>query len=338
MNYLSGFAVAIGIAGWFSCGSDVATAQSDFFAGKQLKVIVSTQAGAEYDTWMRFIGPYLARHIPGSPSLIIQNMPGAGSIVAANYLYNAAPHDGSVIGMIGRNLPFQAVMGEKGIRFDLTKFNWLGNPELTHRVCAARPSPDVQSARDLFKHQIIMGGAGAGGALSTIPQLLSRLMGMRLKLIEGYQGPRDVFLAIDRGELDGVCMSVTAIRNMRPGWVESGQMRLLFNLEADRLPNLDVPSIFEFTETDDQRRMLTLFSTGVLFGRPIVAPPDVPADRIAVLRSAFEDAMADQELIEQAKKLGLELGVVRGDELSRMATQIMATPRESVERLKALAE
>ena len=308
---------------------------SAFYAGKQIKVIVSTQAGGDYDLWMRLIIPYMSRHIPGSPTLHVQNMPGAGSIVATNYLFNVSPRDGSVIGMIGRNIPFQAVMGEKAIRADLTKFNWLGNPEITNRVCAYRPTSNVKSAQDLFDHQLLIGGAGAGGALSTIPLLLSRMLGMRLKLVEGYQGPREVLLAIERGEIDGVCFSITAIENARPGWLAAGKLRLLFNMERDRIPGSNVPSIFEFTKTDDQRKTLTMFSAGMIFGRPIVTPPDVPVDRVNILRMAFEKAMADPDLLEQAKKNGLEVGVVKGEALANLMAELMATPRDLVERMKA---
>lgn len=311
-----------------------AAAPASFYDGKQLKVIVSTQAGGDYDLWMRFISPYMSKYIPGAPPIVIQNMPGAGSIVATNYLFNVAPRDGTVIGMIGRNIPFQTVMGEKTIRADLTKFHWLGNPEVTNRVCAHRPNPNVTSAQDLFEHQLLIGGAGAGGALSTIPLLLSRMMGMRLKLVEGYQGPRDVLLAIERNEVDGVCFSVTAIENARPGWLAEGKLRLLFNMEKDRLRGSDVPSIFEFAKTDDQRQTLTMFSAGVIFGRPIVAPPGAPTDRVAVLKTAFEKAMADPDLLEQAKKNGLEVGVVKGDALAKLMGELMATPRDLVERMK----
>jgi tripartite-type tricarboxylate transporter receptor subunit TctC len=306
-----------------------------FYAGKQIKVIVSTQAGGDYDLWMRFLLPYMSKYIPGSPTMLVQNMPGAGSIVATNYLYNVSPRDGTVIGMIGRNIPFQAVMGEKTIRADLTKFNWLGNPEVTNRVCAYRPTANVKSAQDLFEHQLLVGGAGTGGALSTIPLLLSRMLGMRLKLVEGYQGPRDVLLAIERGEVDSVCFSVTAIENARPGWLASGKLRLLFNMEKERIAGSDVPSIFEFTKTEDQQKTLMMFSAGVTFGRPIVTPPDVPADRVNILRAAFERAMADPDLIEQAKKSGLEVGVVKGDVLAKLMTELMSTPRDLVERMKA---
>ena len=315
-----------------------ADSSDSFFANRQIKVIVTTQAGADYDLWMRFISPYMTKYIPGAPTLLIQNMPGAGSIVGANYLFNVAPRDGGVFGMIGRNLPFQAVLGEKGIRFDLTKFNWIGNPEVTNRVCAQRPTPEVTSAKDLFEHQLMIGGAGAGGALSTIPQLLSRMLGMRLKLIEGYQGPRDVLLAIERGELNGVCMSVTTIENIRPGWMDTGKIQLLFNMEKERLPGRNVPSIFEFTKSEDERRILSLFSAGVMYGRPIVAPPDVPAERVSVIRTAFEKAMADPDLLAQAKKMGLEVGVVKGEVLAKMNLELLATPAALVERMKTYTQ
>jgi tripartite-type tricarboxylate transporter receptor subunit TctC len=181
----------------------------------------------------------------------------------------------------------------------------------------------------------MVGGAGAGGALSTIPLLLSRMMGMRLKLVEGYQGPREVLLAIERGEVDAVCFSITAIENARPGWLAEGKLRLLFNMEKDRIPGSNVPSIFEFAKTEDQRQTLTMFSAGMIFGRPIVTPPGTPADRVRILRAAFEKAMADPDLLEQAKKNGLEVGVVKGEALAKLMAEMMATPPDVVERMKA---
>jgi tripartite-type tricarboxylate transporter receptor subunit TctC len=324
---------------WLAAHSGAAAQPSDnFYANRPIKVIVTTQAGGEYDLWMRLIAPYMTKYIPGTPALLVQNMPGAGSIVGANFLFNVAPRDGTVIGMIGRNLPFQAVLGEKSIRFDITRFNWIGNPEVTNRVCAQRPIPEVTSAHDLFRHQLMIGGAGAGGALSTIPQLLSRMLGMRLKLVEGYQGPRDILLAMERGELNGLCMSVTGIENLRPGWIETGKIQLLFNMEQERLRGRGVPSIFEFTRTEEERRILSLFSIGVTYGRPLVAPPDVPAERVAILRTAFERAMADPDLLEQARKIGLEFGVVRGEALEQMNRDLLATPRDLVERMKAYTQ
>lgn len=311
-----------------------AAAQPAFYAGKQIKVIVSTQAGGAYDLWMRLIAPYMSKYIPGSPSFLIQNMPGGGSIVATNYLYNVAPRDGSMIGMIGRNIPFQAVMGEKTIRADLTKFNWLGNPEVANRICASRPIADVKSAQDLFSHQVLVGGAGAGGAMSTIPLLLSRMLGMRLKLVEGYQGPREVLLAMERGEVDAVCFSIAGIENARPGWLEAGKLHLLFNMEKKRLPGRSAPSIFEFAKTDLQRETLTMFSAGTMFGSPIVAPPGVPSGRVQVMKTAFERAMADPGLLEQAKRSGLEVGVVKGEELSKLMGELVATPHDLLEDMK----
>jgi tripartite-type tricarboxylate transporter receptor subunit TctC len=247
---------------------------------------------------------------------------------------NAAPRDGTVIGMIGRNLPFQALMGDTAIRFDLRDAHWIGNPEVTNRVCAHRPDQKINTAKDLLLHEILIGGAGEGGALSTIPLLLSRMMGMKLKLIEGYLGPREVLLAIERGELDGVCMSLTAIESLRPGWIDSGKLKVLFNMEEQRVAGSNIPSIFEFTKTDDDRSILSLFNVGVLFGRPIVAPPDVPADRVDILRLAFETAMADPDLLYNAKKIGLEVGMVKGDQLDKLIHQVMATPKGLVSRFK----
>ena len=307
---------------------------SNFYANKQILAIVGHTAGDGYDVWMRFLVPHISRHIPGHPKIVVQNMPGAGGITAVNYLYNVAPRDGTVFGMMSRNIPYMSVAGESNIRADLTKFNWLGSPEEANRICVVSPTSEVKSARDLFDREALMGGSGVGGAPSTIPKLLSNLLGMRLKLVEGYKSPRSVLLAMERQEVDGVCFSILSLEGARPGWIEAGKLRLLFNLEEERLRGRDAPSVFEFTKSDDERMILRLFNAGAIFGRPIVAPQGVPEDRVKVLKAAFEKAMADPQMMEQANKNGLEVGVVKGEMLAKLMLQLASTPRELVDRLK----
>ena len=314
--------------------SPAAAEPANFYANKQITAIVGNSAGDAYDVWMRFLVPHIGRYIPGNPKIVVQNMPGAGGITAVNYLYNVAPRDGSVFGMISRNIPYMSIAGESNIRADLTKFNWLGSPEEANRVCVVRPASEVKSARDLFDREALIGGTGVGGAPSTIPKLVSSLLGMRLRLVEGYTSPRNVLLAMERGEVDGVCFSILSLEGSRPGWIEAGKLRLLFNMEEERLSGRDAPSIFEFTKSDEERMILRLFNAGAIFGRPIVAPQGVPEDRVKVLKAAFEKAMADPQLIEQAKKNSLEVGVVKGEMLAKLMLQLTSTPRELVDRLK----
>ena len=203
-----------------------AQSPEEFYHAKQVRIIVSFDAGTDYDQWARLIARHLGRHLDGHPSLVVQNMGAAGGILATNHLFNVAPHDGTVIGMIGRNLPYFALMQEANARYEPAKFNWIGSPELTNRVCTAYERSAVRKAEDLFERELLTGGAGAASAVSTTPVLLSKLLGMKFKLIEGYPAPGPVLLAMERGEVEGLCQTVTSIRGVRPGWIESGKLRI----------------------------------------------------------------------------------------------------------------
>jgi tripartite-type tricarboxylate transporter receptor subunit TctC len=317
------------------CGA-AAQSIAEFYRGKTIKMVISTMAGGEYDLWARLIVRHMGKHLPGNPNLIAVNMPGAGGIAAANHLFNIAEQDGTVIGMIGRNLAYQALVQQKGILFNPLKFHWLGSPDVNIRVCVAIDGAAVQKAADLFERELLVGGAGAGTAVSTTPVLLSKVLGLKFRLVEGYGSPNAILLAMERGEVQGICVTLDALRGARPGWIEAGKIKVLFNTEPAALPDLQAPSIFEFARSDEQRRILALYASSVELGRPIVAPPGVPEERVRALRQAFESAMADPALRDEAEKQHLAISVVRGHELARRVTDLMATPREFVARLEAL--
>jgi tripartite-type tricarboxylate transporter receptor subunit TctC len=311
---------------------------ADFYRGKQVRFIISSATGGDYDQWSRLIARHLGKYIPGNPTIVPQNMPGGGQIIATNYLFNAAPQDGSVIGMIGRNLPNDALLKKEGVRFDPVKFNWLASPELTNRVCAAMAGAPVQKPQDLFERELLVGGAGAGTALSTTPVLLSRLLGMKFKLVEGYGSSSGVLLALERGEVQGICQSLTSLRGSRPDWFETGKMKVLFNTERHPVPGLNAPSVFDFVKTDEQRKVLGLYTSSVEFGRPIVAPPNVPPERVAALRKALENTLKDPDLLDEAKKQGMEMTYVSGDELEKLIVDLMSTSPEIVDKMREMTK
>jgi tripartite-type tricarboxylate transporter receptor subunit TctC len=313
-----------------------AESAEDFYRGKQVKVIVSFDAGTDYDQWTRLIIRHFGKQLDGHPSFVVQNMGAAGGILATNHLFNVAPADGTVIGMIGRNMPYFALVQEANARYDPLKFNWIGSPELTNRVCTAYERSAVTKAEDLFERELLIGGAGAGSAVSTTPVLLSKLLGMKFKLIEGYPAPGQVLLAMERGEVEALCQTVTSIRNVRPGWIESGKLRVLFNMERTPLPNSKAPSIFSFAKTEDQRRIIGLYSSSIELGRPLVAPPGVPADRVEALRRAFQATMADPDFRADAEKQKLEVNVVSGEQVSALVNDLMTTPPEIIKRMQEM--
>jgi tripartite-type tricarboxylate transporter receptor subunit TctC len=316
----------------------LADSVEDFYRGKQIRFIIASATGGDYDQWSRIIARHLGKYVPGNPAIIPQNMPGGGQIIATNHLFNTAPQDGSVIGMIGRNLPNDALLKKEGVRFDPVKFNWLGSPELTNRVCVAFEGAPVQKAQDLFQRDLLVGGAGAGTAVSTTPTLLARLLGMKFKLVEGYGSSQAVLLAMERGEVQGICQSLSSLRSSRPDWFESGKLKVLFNTERHPVPGLNAPSVFDFVKNDDQRKVLSLYTSSVELGRPIVAPPGVPKERVEALRKALGETLKDPELLEEAKKQGMEMTYVSGPEIETLIADLMSTPPSIVDTMRELTQ
>jgi tripartite-type tricarboxylate transporter receptor subunit TctC len=240
--------------------------------------------------------------------------------------------------MIGRNLPFQAAMKVANVRYEPAKFNWIGSPEVGNTIAVVVGGAPARTAQDLFQQEILMGGAGAGTAVSVMPVVLAKLLGMKFKLVEGYGSATNVMLAMDRGEVHGLFITLSGARSARPGWIESGKLRVLFNMETKRVPGLDAPSIFELAKTDEQRQLLGLMSISNEFGRPVLAPPNVPAERVAALRAAFQAAMKDRELLAEAAKARFPVNVVSGDELTSLVERLNATPRELIEKMNAMSK
>ena len=319
-------------------GAPLAHAQSieQFYQNKQIRFIVHSTPGGAYDGWTRLLGPYFSKYLPGNPVFVPQNMPGAGGLTATNYLFTRAPQDGSVIGMVGRNIPSDAVFAGAGATFDPRRFHWIGNPERGATVAIVTGNAGVRSARDLFEREVLFGGAGAGSAVSQMPLVISRLLGMKFRLVEGYGSQSAITLALQREEIHGTFATLTSVLSSFPGAVESGKLHVLFNLERKPVPELKAPSIFEFAKTEEERQILALLAVSSEVGRPILAPPGTPPDRVAALRRAFEDSMKDPQLQAAAAKMGLPIDVVSGTELQDIVNELMATPAPIVEKMRIM--
>ncbi len=312
-------------------GGARAEGTDDFYKGKQIRLIVGTAAGQDYDSWARLIGRHMTRFIAGNPSFVVENMPGAGHILATNYLFNLAPRDGTALGMVSRNMTEAAVMKLPNVRFDPARFNWIGSPELNHRVLFVNMTSGFQKPSDLFARELIVGTPGGAQGVSAAPLLLKNLLHMRLKIIQGYHSPGDVVLAMARHEVEGIVQSVGAPDGARRQWVESGQMRVLFSMEHARVPGLDAPTIFEFTKTEEENEVLTFFSSSMELGRPLMAPPGVPPERVAQLRRAFDATVKDPQFLQEAAAMGFEVAPQTGEEIAGRIAAVMATPRAIVE-------
>jgi tripartite-type tricarboxylate transporter receptor subunit TctC len=308
----------------------------DFYKGKQIRWVVGTAAGQDYDLWTRLIARHMVRYVPGNPTIVVENMPGAGHILATNYLFNTAARDGTVVGMVSRNMTDAAVMGLPNVRFDPSRFNWIGSPEVSNRVMFVSPASGIRKVPDLFERELIVGAPGGAQGVTAAPILLKNLLGMRLKIVQGYHSPNDVVLAIARGEVGAVVNSIGGPESLRrQQWVASGELLPLFNMEPEPLPNLDAPTIFDFVRTEEQRQVLAFFSNNVLLGRPLMAPPGVQAERVALLRGAFDATMRDEAFRKEAAAMGFELAPKSGPEIAALVAAALATPKDIVAKAEA---
>lgn len=315
-----------------------AAAEDDFFKGRQIDFIINEGVGSGYDQWARLVARYMGQYLPGNPSFVPKNMPGGGSLTAANYMAKVAKRDGSVIGMMGRNIFFYALTNPDKVQFDSLAFNFVGNPEVGSRVCVAREGAPVRTAKELFDKELMVVGTGAGSAVSGTPQLLSSLLKLKFKIIEGYTSIGNGLVGMERGEVDGICMTIDALKSTRPGWLESGKVKVLFNTGPRPLPEFDAPTVFDFAKTDTERQVLSVYSSSLEIGRPIALPPEVPADRVALYRKAFDAVVEDAEFKAQATKMGLEITKVSGAELEKMIRDLMATPLDVVTMMDKLTK
>jgi len=307
----------------------VAQTVADFYRGKQIRIIVGTAPG-DYDTWMRMIARHVRQYVPGNPNFVVENMPGAGSLIAANHLYNKAAQDGTVLGSVSRNIPNYAFTKKPNVQFDPLKYNWIGSPEMTNRGCFANVSSGVREAKDLFERELLVGTDGAGTSLSEMPVLLKNLLGMKFRTIDGYQGSSGVVLAMQRNEVHGLCQTVTAFSQSAQHLLDNGSVRVLFTTEKDRVSRFNVPSIFEFAKTQEERDILAFQASSLETGRPMLAPPNVPADRVEALRRAFDATMKDRGFLEEAKQRNFEVEPRTGEQVEAVLRGVSSLSPELI--------
>jgi tripartite-type tricarboxylate transporter receptor subunit TctC len=308
----------------------------DFYRGKQLRIIVGHAVGNDYDVGTRFLAKYLVKHIPGQPNIIVQNMPQAASIVAANYVAVQAPRDGTVMGTFSRNLPSQALMGAANIEADPRRFQWLGATSLPGRVCAAWHTSPVKTVEDLFTHELIVGSTASGSALSILPTVFNHVLGTRFRIIDGYKSSQDVVLAVERGELSGVCASWGQFRSF-DRLIGDGKLRIIFQAEETPIPDLPkAPSIYAYAKSDEQRQFMRFVFSSVEFGRPYVFPPEVPRDRVELMRRALAETVKDPELVAEAERIKLDMAYRPPEHLERLVASLYATPAHVVEAARKL--
>ena len=340
-----GIAALSGVAAICTFGSCSARAEpvEEFFSGKQIKFVVGSAGGGGYESYSRLLLPYLSRHLPGHPLFILQEMPGAAGMVAANYLYNIARQDGSEIGMVGRGVGIEPLLDPKdrGPRYVASKFNWIGTPQQEVGLVFMRlPSP-IATMADLKTHELIVSGTTSAAAPSYYPRLMNRLLGTRFKVVEGYKSSQEALLALERGEVEGHCSgssSATLRARMEP-LISAGKVKILAQLGREKDPDYpDVPLILDLAATPADRQILELAFTQQVMAWPVVAPPGVPADRIKALRDAFDATMKDPDFLAEAARQKLIINPVSGEKIAALLDRIYASPKDVLDRVAALSE
>jgi tripartite-type tricarboxylate transporter receptor subunit TctC len=321
----------------------MAAAQSDFFRGKQIRIIVGASAGAASDLYARVVANYLPKQIPGKPEIIVQNMPGGGSITAANYVYAVAKPDGLTLGAITSPIYFAQLLGRKEVQFDWEKFTWIGTPEENDELFFIKSDLPYKTLLDLRKatEPPRCGASGAGSTGYYIPKLLEEIFGFKLSLVTGYPGAADVDLAVEKNEVHCRGTTISAFFGREPGktWAKNGYVRFLVQTGDKRNQRLpETPTIWELMDQikapEANRRLARVVLGPGAFGRPILASPGVPADRVKVLRDSYDKMLKDAEFLAEANKRQWEINPVSGEKLTALARDVIHQPPDIIERMK----
>jgi len=313
-----------------------------FYKGKSINLYIGAAVGGGYDAYARLLGRHIGKYIPGNPNVIPINMPGASGNTVVAHIYNL-PKDATTIAQIPPGAITKPIYGEGDkIRYDFTKLVYLGSANTEVNLCWSRADAEVKSFPDLFNKELIIGGSGEGDSTRDFAVAENNILGTKFKLILRYTGVRDIVLAVDRNEIQGVCgTGVPAMMTTRPEWISSGFAKMLVQQNAKGSPKLNalgVPRTADFAKTPEDRQVLELIYAQQQFGRPFVMPPGSPPDRVAMMRKAFLQVLADKDLLAEAEKLKLDIDAMSGDDLQAVINQIYATPKPIVDRaIKAMA-
>jgi tripartite-type tricarboxylate transporter receptor subunit TctC len=311
---------------------------AEFYKGKNVELYIGYSVGGGYDLYARVLARHIGKHIPGTPTVIPKNMEGAGSLRLANWLAQVAPKDGSVFGTVGRGVPFDPLLGLPGTQFKGTDFSWIGSANNEVSICASWGTSKVTTIEDVFTKQMVIGGTGPSDDTVQFPQVLNGVLGTKFKIVSGYPGGNDVVLAMERGEVEGRCgWSWSTILATHADWVKEKKIHILVQLALEKSSDLpNVPLIADMAKTTEQKQIIKLIFARQVVGRPYIAPPGIPKDRLAALRKAFMDTMADKDFLTDAEKSKLEISPVPGDKVESLVKEVYETPADVAKKTNAL--
>ena len=315
-----------------------AQAPAEFYKGRNVNMLIGVGVGGFYDLNARVVARYIGRHIPGQPTLVPQNMTGAGGARMAAFLADVAAKDGATIGMIPNNFPAMQAIGSDAIRFDLGRFQWIGSPApLTGAMTVWRTS-GIETIDDARRREVVTGASGRGAESFSMPAMLNEFAGTKFKIVTGYPGGNEINLAMERGEVQARYNFWSSWKSTRPEWVKNGDIRVIATMGPQPSDLPGVPSVLDLVKTDDERRVMELIIAGTYLGTPLAFGGGVPADRVAAVRAAFAATMKDADFLAEAEKLKIEVNPVFAEDLERVVARVLSTPPALAARARPILE
>ncbi len=322
--------------GLVATGAAAQDAVASFYRGKTITIGVGFTAGGGYDLHARTLARHIGKHVPGNPNIVVKNVPGAAGLILANQLFNTAPKDGTEIATFDRAIPLEPLVAPERARFDTLKLNWIGSTDNDVSTCFSWHASPVKTFADVLKRELLVGGTGTGGNAHFYPKVLNAVLGAKFKVIPGYPGSAEVLLAMERGETEGFCsMGFVTLEFTRPDWVRDKKVNQLVQLGITKNKNhMDVPLAIDLAKTEADKQAIEFVVSPNLFARPFVAPPGVPAERVAALRKAFNATLDDPDYLAEAKQRKMQVLLVRGEQIDDVLKRIFNMPRSVMDRVK----
>ena len=337
MDKPRGFALALVLAGATGICAPLPTRAQEFYRNRSVNFVIGFSVNNGYDMYSRAVARTIGKYLPGKPNVVVQNMPGAGSIAAINYLYNVAAKDGTVLGMIDQAAALTQMLDPKSIKADVTKFNWIGRVTDNSAVLYAWSTAPVQKMTDAYDKELIIATSGQNSRM--LSALMKNLLGLKLKLLNGYPGAAEAALAMERGEIHALTQPFPILRAEKPDWIRDHKINILLQVGVDSHPDLKgVPIVTDLARNDDERKLIEFVAGNSRVGRSVTSPPGQPPERVAELRKAFMETMKDADFLAEIKRDNLDLSPLSGEDLQKVIEKSTQVSPEQVERVKKLAE
>ena len=339
MNKLNRFAAVAALMSLPAFAASAQAQQADFFRNKTISIYIGFAPGGGYDYYGRLVARFIGKHIPGNPNVVAQNMPGAGSFTAANFVYSAAPKDGTALGVVTQTVAIEEALHTQGANYKSAQFNWIGRATAILEVTMTGEKAKATNMEGTKLYETPVAGTGSGSPSEGFPKLMNAIYGSKFKVITGYPGSNDGMFAMEKGEVDGALTSWNTLKRTRMDLLKAGKIHVLVQYALKRHPDLaDVPAVVELGTTPETKAILTFYASGAAVGRSVFAPPGVPADRVKILRTAFDDMLKDPEFLAEVDKLEVEFDPASGEEMQKLITDVASVSPDTIKRMQDILQ